>query len=175
MWSGGLVTEKARNIVLTGFMGTGKTTVGQLVADFLGWSFVDADDEIIERTGLTIPQIFERDGEIGFRRIESIVCQSLAARSQTVIATGGGMLVNEANRELMIASGLVVCLVTDVEVLAKRLRHDRNRPLAQGDWRALMERRKAAYNSIPHQVDTTQKSPPQVAREIVTLWQTQYM
>src|SRR5690606_8890548 len=106
-----------RNIVLTGFMGTGKTTVGRLVADFIRWKFVDADEEIVARVGRSIPEIFAQEGEEGFRRYESAVCQSLAARSQHVIATGGGMLVDPANRAVMMAAGFVICLTASPETI----------------------------------------------------------
>jgi shikimate kinase len=151
-------------------MGTGKTTVGQLVADCIGWSFVDADDEIVERAGMTIPQIFEREGEAGFRTVERMICQSLAARTSIVIATGGGMLVDEGNRAVMLASGLVICLNAAPDTLAERLAGDEGRPLLKSDWRALLEKRREVYASIPLQVDTTGKAPHDVALEIVELW-----
>src|SRR5690606_27386423 len=113
MWSGGLAT----NIVLAGFMGAGKTTVGRLVAHRLGWPFVDADDEIVARAGMSIPEIFARYGEAHFRQIEREVCAELARREHTVIATGGGALVDETNLKTMLASGLVVCLRVSAEAV----------------------------------------------------------
>lgn len=159
-----------RNIVLTGFMGTGKTTVGQLVADYLGWLFRDADEEIERRFGKPIPQIFAEDGEPTFRRYESVVCQSLAAMVDVVIATGGGMLVSESNRELMLKSGFVVCLTATPDELEARLADDDGRPLLKGDWRALLARRQPAYETIPFQVDTTGREPYEIAQEVVWLW-----
>lgn len=159
------------NIVLTGFMGTGKSTTGKLIARRLKWSFVDADEEIVRRSGMPIPQIFAQYGEPHFRQIEREVCRDLAARQQTVIATGGGMLVDPANREVMQASGLVVCLTASPRTLARRLRGDGSRPLASGDWRGLLARRKAAYDAIPVQIDTSGRRPADVAAEIITLWQ----
>ena len=169
MWSGGLAT----NIVLAGFMGAGKTTVGRLVAHRLGWPFVDADDEIVARAGMSIPEIFARYGEAHFRQIEREVCAELARREHTVIATGGGALVDETNLKTMLASGLVVCLRVSAEAVAERLAGQEGRPVLKGDWRALLERRRPAYDAIPYQIDTTGKSPEAVADEIVTLWQTQ--
>jgi shikimate kinase len=161
--------NKPRNIVLTGFMATGKTTVGLLVADAMDWKFVDSDEEIVERVGMTIPEIFTEYGEAGFRRYEMIVCQSLAARSQCVIATGGGALINPANLALMRSTGLVICLVAAPEVIGERLAGGNGRPLA-GNWQALLEERRAAYNAIPHHIDTTKKTPGQVAEEVIALW-----
>lgn len=166
-----LPIDEPRNIVITGFMGTGKSTVGSLVADAIGWSFVDADDEIESRTGRIIADIFAEDGEAAFRRIESVVCQSLAARTQVVIATGGGMLLDERNRTVMLASGMVVCLRADPDELALRLADEIDqRPLLKGDWRALYAQRQPIYDSLPFQVETTGKTPQEVALEIVWLW-----
>ena len=158
------------NIVFTGFMGTGKSTVGKQVARRLGWTFVDADDEIIRRAGMPIPQIFAQHGEPHFRAVERDVCRDLAGRERTVIATGGGMLVDPANREVMQARGLVVCLTASPRTLSRRLQGDRNRPLASGDWRGLLARRKAAYDAIPYQIDPSGRRPADVAAEVITLW-----
>src|SRR3954463_16189043 len=95
MWGGALAIPeppKEQNIVLTGFMSTGKSTVGQRLAELLKRRFVDSDEVIVERAGMTIPQIFVRDGEAGFRALEKEVCGDLAAQHGLVIATGGGML-----------------------------------------------------------------------------------
>lgn len=166
-----MAISEVRNIVLTGFMGTGKTTVGTLVADKIGWSFRDTDDEIVERTGRTIPDIFEQDGEAAFRRIERAVCQSLAARTGLVIATGGGMLMDETNRAIMLASGLVVCLTAPVEVLAERLGPaSESRPLLRSDWRSLYNQRKPIYDALPFRVDTAKRTPVEVANEVIWLW-----
>lgn len=159
------------NIVLTGFMGTGKSTIGKHVARRLGWAFVDADDEIVARAGMPIAQIFAQFGEPHFRQIERDVCRDLAQRERTVIATGGGMLVDPANRDTMQARGLVVCLTASTKTLARRLHNDGSRPLAGGDWRGLLARRKPAYDAIPYQVDTSGRRPADVASEIITLWQ----
>lgn len=159
-----------RNIVLTGFMGTGKTTVGRLVADFIRWKFVDADEEIVARVGRSIPEIFAQDGEEGFRRYESAVCQSLAARSQHVIATGGGMLVDPSNRAVMMAAGFVICLTASPDAIRQRLTSFEGRPLAP-NWETLLEQRRAAYAEIPYQIDTTDRTPEDVAQEIIRIWQ----
>ena len=164
------MATKPRNIVLAGFMGTGKTTVGQLVAAELGWPFVDADDVIVERAGMPVPEIFAQFGEPHFRQIEREVCRELAARERVVIATGGGMLVDPANRDCMMESGLVICLSAAPETLESRLAGDDNRPLLRGDWRGLLERRREAYAAIPNQIDTSERTPEQVAAEIVRLW-----
>ena len=158
------------NLVLTGFMGTGKTTVGQLVADQLGWQFVDSDDAIVRQVGRTIPEIFAVEGEAGFRHYETQVCAALATGQHQVIATGGGALVNAHNRAVMQANGLVICLTAAPEVIKERLTDFEGRPLAP-NWESLLQQRRAAYAEIPYQVDTTHKTPQDVAQEIVDLWQ----
>lgn len=151
-------------------MGTGKTTVGKRVAEMMVWPFVDADDVIVARAGMPIPEIFAHHGEPHFRQIEREVCAELAAREAVVIATGGGMLVDEQNRQRMMESGLVICLTADADTLELRLLGDDNRPLLRGDWRALLERRREAYAKIPYQLDTTDRTPDDIAAEIVRLW-----
>ena len=173
MWSGDLDTNKDSNIVVTGFMGTGKSTVGQLVAEKLGRPYLDTDEEIVRRIGMSIAEMFQHDGEERFRHIERRMCRFLAAQGGYVISTGGGMLVDESNRDVMLASGFVVCLNASPEAIAERLKADKTeRPLLKGDWRALLEKRQSAYSAIPNQVDTTGKSPETIADEIIQLWQT---
>lgn len=162
-----------RNIVITGFMGTGKSTVGRLVAEQLSWPFLDTDAEIVRRAGKPIADIFAQQGEAAFRQMEARLCRFLAAQRGYVIATGGGMLVDAGNRAVMLsASGLVVCLTATPEVVEERLRADDNqRPLLKGDWHALLEQRRSAYAAIPHQIDTSGRSPHAVAEDIIKLWQ----
>jgi len=160
-----------RNIVITGFMGTGKSTVGQRVAEMTGRDFVDTDEVIVASAGMSIPEIFQREGEQSFRQRERLYCRFYAAQSRLVIATGGGMLVDESNRNVMLASGFVVCLDATPEAIEARVGGDMNRPLLNSDWRGLLEKRQAAYAAIPNHVDTTNKTPEAIAEEIVGLWQ----
>ena len=163
-------SQNDRNIVITGFMASGKTTVGRELAALIDRRFVDSDDVIVERAEATIPQIFAREGEAGFRAVEKEVCRDLAAQRNLVIATGGGMLVDPENRSAMLESGLVVCLDVTADVLRQRLRVSTNRPLAE-DWEILLEKRRAAYEAISYHVDVTDKTPRAIAEEIVALWQ----
>src|SRR3954468_20373349 len=173
MWSGALDTNNDRNIVITGFMGTGKSTVGKLVAEKLGRPYLDTDEEIVRRIGMSIPEMFQRDGEDRFRHIERRMCRFLAAQGGYVISTGGGMLVDESNRDVMLASGFVVCLNATPDEIAERLKADKTeRPMLKGDWRALLAKRQPAYAAIPNQIDTTGKTPETIASEIIHLWQT---
>ena len=162
---------KPHNIVLAGFMGTGKTSVGKIVAIRLGWRFIDSDQLIAQREGMPIREIFAKRGEPYFRDIEGAIAQELAEQPVIVIATGGGMLVNESNRTVMSQHGLVICLNAAPEVIMARVGRDKNRPLLQGDWQALLKARRPAYDAIPHQIDTTGKTTNQVADEVIALWQ----
>jgi shikimate kinase len=158
------------NLILTGFMGTGKSTVGKRIALITGRRFVDADDVIVERAGMSIPQMFATLGEPAFRKLEKEVCRDLAGERGLIIATGGGMLVDAENRETMLHSGLVVCLDASPDVIHARLAPSMaDRPLA-GDWEALLEKRRAAYAAIPTHVDTSNKTPHKTAEEIIALW-----
>ena len=119
----------AGNIILVGMMGAGKTTVGKLLARQLGKLFVDSDEEIQRRTGVTIPHIFDVEGEAGFRVRESSVIQELLKQNDIVLATGGGAILSGQNRLMMKQNGVVVYLKSSVHDLWQRTRHDHNRPL----------------------------------------------
>lgn len=162
------------NIIITGFMGTGKTTVGRRIAALTGRQFIDTDDEIVRRVGMSIPQIFAREGEPRFRELERRLIRALANTRGLVIATGGGTLVNDENRRLMQTTGFLVCLDAPAEDVQRRLALSAiDRPLAS-NWRELYERRRTAYEAIPRHVDTAAKSPDEVAEEIIRLWQTSF-
>lgn len=112
-------------------MGSGKTTIGRTLARHLGKAFVDSDEEIQKRTGVTIPHIFDIEGEAGFRQRESAAIRDLLERDNMVLATGGGAVLAEQSRELMQQNGIVIYLKANVHDLWQRTRHDRNRPLLQ--------------------------------------------
>lgn len=120
-----------RNLYLVGLMGAGKTTVGRHLAKKLGRRFVDSDHEIEARTGVRIPTIFEIEGEAGFRRREAETIDALTRESNLVLATGGGAVLDPANRHRLKESGLVIYLRVLPLALYERTRHDRNRPLLQ--------------------------------------------
>ncbi len=157
-----------QNVILTGFMGVGKTTVGRQVAVQTERRFVDADDLIVERAEMSIPEIFAVKGEAAFRALENEVCRDLATEQGLVIATGGGMLVDPANRALLEKTGIVICLDAPPETIRSRLEQSNDRPLA-ANWETLFEQRRAAYAAIPVHVDTTDKTPGEIAAEIIVL------
>ena len=158
------------NIVLTGFMGTGKSTVGRLVARQLQRPFVDSDDLIVERAGKSIAQFFAEVGEDRFRSLERSVCYNLAAQNGLVIATGGGALLDADSRSALGKSGLLICLLASPESIRTRLAHESGRPLFNGAWESLYQQRLAIYQAIPHQLPTDGKAAQQVAQEVVSLW-----
>ncbi|MEI8139719.1 MAG: dihydroorotase [bacterium] len=160
------------NIVLMGFMGTGKSTVGRALARRLGLQFLDMDTLLEERAGKPIARIFAEDGEPHFRSMERTLSQELSQRSGLVIACGGGVVLNPDNIRDYGRSGLVVCLTATPEVIFKRTAKDRNRPLLEEKDRMkrileLLEKRKKMYASIPCQVDTTILTGEQVAGAIM--------
>ncbi len=141
-------------------MGTGKTSVGRIVAERLGRPFVDLDDVLAARAGKPIPRIFAEDGEPAFRTLEAAVCTEMAAPAGLVIAAGGGAAVNPANRAALAAGGLVICLDASPDAILTRVGRDDNRPMLAGaDRRAriadLLAQRAEAYAAIPHHLDTT--------------------
>lgn len=121
------------NIYLVGLMGAGKTTVGRQLAKRLSRPFFDSDHEIVERTGVPIPTIFEIEGEAGFRRREAATIQELTDQNGIILATGGGAVLSSQNRERLKATGWVVYLNVPPSLLYERTRHDKGRPLLQVD------------------------------------------
>lgn len=122
---------KLNNIYLVGLMGSGKTTIGRALARRMGRRFLDSDQEIEQRTGVRIPVIFEHEGEAGFRRREAQIIAELVQETAIVLATGGGAVLDPANREALRTTGWVVYLDVPTSVLLERTRHDTNRPLLQ--------------------------------------------
>lgn len=150
------------NIFLVGMMGAGKTTVGKLLAKQLGKKFIDSDEEIQKRTGVTIPHIFDVEGEVGFRQREITVIHDLAQLNNIVLATGGGAILCEANRTILRNNGIVVYLKSTVHDLWMRTRNDRNRPLLQtanpqATLKILYEQRDPLYSALADVVMHTGK------------------
>ena len=117
------------NIVLIGFMGSGKSSIGRLVAGRLGFQFVDTDALLVERDGRAIAEIFAQDGEARFRELETAVLESLGVRHRCVISTGGGIVVREENRALLRGLGFTVWLTASEDVIFDRVSRNTKRPL----------------------------------------------
>ncbi|MDJ0757047.1 MAG: shikimate kinase [Ardenticatenaceae bacterium] len=163
-----------QNIILTGFMGTGKTTVGRLLAETLSYQLIDTDVWITERTGRTIPQIFAQDGEAGFRALEREAAAALAQRTGLVIATGGRMMLDPHNARVLGKTGLVFCLVATPKEILSRVTEDPKgieRPLLQVPnplqrITDLLNERRPLYERFP-QIITSGKTIQQVVQEIL--------
>jgi shikimate kinase len=163
------------NIVLTGFMGTGKTTVGRELARRLGYRFVDTDQIIEQRHG-PIADIFAKKGEKAFRSIERTVAAELADVDGLVVATGGRMMLDDSNASSLGRSGHVICLVASSDTIRRRVTADDSgviRPLLDGDdarnrIEELLESREAGYRRFP-QVDTNGRSVQEVADAVIAL------
>jgi shikimate kinase len=121
----------AGNLILIGLMGAGKTTLGKQLANKLRCTFYDSDQVICERTGVSIPTIFELEGEAGFRSREAMIISELIQKKNTIIATGGGAVLQLENRLKLQQNGHVIYLHAQPEVLLGRIQHDKNRPLLQ--------------------------------------------
>ncbi len=161
-----------RNLVLTGFMGTGKTTVGRVLADRLGYSYVDTDDVIESRAG-PIAEIFRHEGEYRFRQLERAVAQELATSSRHVISTGGRMMLDEECASCLEPGADVVCLTADADTIVARITTMGKdvRPLLDcadpaGRVRLLMAERANSYGRYPT-VDTENRSPEEVAEAVL--------
>ena len=151
------VWYRAPCIVLVGMMGAGKTTVGRELARRFHRRFVDSDHEICVRTGVSVPVIFDVEGEAGFRRRESQVIDDLTRETDLVLATGGGVVLAEENRAVLRSRCMVIYLDVPPAVLWERTRHDRNRPLLQvddprGRIEALYRERDPLYREVAHVV-----------------------
>ncbi len=182
-----------RSIFLVGFMGTGKTRVGQEVASLLGWELVDTDAEIEKRAGKPIRQIFAEDGEPAFRLLEKQVLQEVCSATNSpnnkVVSSGGGMMADPENRELMLSSGLVVCLDALPETIYRRLtggNPDPNtnpqsnplqeRPLLSGPdplarIKEIKDSRSVHYMKAHCTIPTDNLTIEQAAQEVVRMWQ----
>lgn len=162
-----------RPVILTGFMGSGKSSVGRVLARQLSSRFVDLDSEIVAISGCQINDIFVRDGEEAFRTLESLQLQRVLSECKScVIATGGGAVISEQNRRLLRESGVIVNLKVTLEQVMTRLHGCTDRPLLVGGTaaervKALMDAREDFYADADIQIDTDGKSVEDVAMEIL--------
>lgn len=163
-----------KRMILMGFMGAGKTTVGKLLAKEMSCDFIDTDEQIEKEQGCKISEIFERDGETAFRDLETDLLKRLKeSKQEFVLSIGGGMPVREENRELLRNLGTVIYLKTSKEEIIRRVSGDTNRPLLQGGSleekvTALMNAREHIYQETAHrEIMTDGKDPKGVAEEIM--------
>ncbi|MBI3683298.1 MAG: shikimate kinase [Acidobacteria bacterium] len=162
-------------IYLVGFMGSGKTTAGKRLAEELGWSFVDIDDDIEARVGMPIAQIFDQQGEQEFRRMES---EAIAARVKQihgsqpmVVALGGGAFVQEHNTSLLASSGITIWLDCPLEKVIERVGKAENRPLARDReaFEKLYHARRQGYRKADYRIAITSDDPAVAVKEILEI------
>ncbi len=170
------MSEIRPNLVLLGFMGVGKSTVGRGVARRLGLRFVDMDREIERKAGARIPEIFATRGESAFRALESEVAAELGGRDGLVIAAGGGVILRQENLDALSARGAVVVGLTgDPEVMWERVRRSTHRPLLQGPdprarFMALHAEREPLYQALRHRIEATSRPTAEVVEAVAALY-----
>lgn len=172
------MTKKNKPIALIGFMGSGKSSIGPMLAQKLNYRFVDTDTLIEEKAGQKIPDIFAKQGEKAFREMETAVLEDLAKETNLVIATGGGIILREKNRDLLENSTFLVSLITSPEIIFERTRTDNNRPLLQDPnpllkIKTMLSERKAFYEIGNLQINTDSDSVEHICKMIFERYQKQ--
>lgn len=157
-------------------MGTGKSVVGRLAAEALQFDFVDTDEMIVAQSGMSVEDIFKTQGEPAFRRLEHGVVAALAGRQRTVIATGGGLIIDPDNFASLKTHALVVCLWASPEIIWERVREQTHRPLLQtedplGKIRELIARRDPLYRQADVLIQTNNRPPKEVAQQVLLQFQ----
>jgi len=164
------------NLVLVGYMGTGKSTVGKKLARRLGMKFVDSDREVERVTGYTVNEIFKKFKEIRFRSEEKAALRRLTRNSGQIISTGGGAVLDPENVETLKNNGFVVCLTAEPEIIYQRLRRKKNRPLLQTEnplatIKEMLADRAPFYARADATVDTSEMDLEAVIAEVTRLYQ----
>lgn len=163
-----------KNIVLTGFMGTGKTVVGRELSHILGWKIIDVDDEIVKAQAMTINKIFSKFGEPRFRDIETEMIRKVAGNRNVIISTGGGAVLRQENMDILRENGVIVCLWAGPEAILRRTGSSDERPLLQVEdplkkIKELLEYRRPFYEKADIVIDTGEKTPFHIAKEILEM------
>ncbi|MCX7759600.1 MAG: shikimate kinase [Hydrogenothermaceae bacterium] len=158
-----------RNVYLVGFMGSGKSTVGKLISQELGYRFVDIDKEVENQEGITIREIFEKFGEQYFRNLEKEKLKEFIDKSGYVISTGGGLGADKQMMELMKSSGVVIWIDASLEEILNRCQNDTDRPLLKLPYEKIIELyegRREVYRLADLHIHTDGKTPLQIFEEI---------
>lgn len=163
-----------KNIVLLGFMGTGKTAVGKKVAKKLNMDYLDVDELIEEEAGISISQIFSRFGEAHFRDLESKMVKKVSQYENKVMATGGGIVLRKENMDNLRKKGILICLTARPEVILERTKGEKHRPLLQVDYplatvKELLKFRAPYYAQADYSLDTSPLTIDQVVEEVISL------
>lgn len=165
-----------KNIVIVGFMGTGKTEVSRGIAESLEMKLINTDDLIEKKAGMSINEIFSKKGEPHFRELEREVVKEISQAKDSVIDAGGGVVINEENVEDLRKNGLIFCLNATPEEILERTKEYSNRPLLNvsdpvAEIRRLLRKRKEYYERADYQIKTSGKSVTQIAQEILDIYQ----
>jgi len=163
------------NIVLTGFMGTGKTTVGKKVAEKLNMKFIDTDSVIEREEGMSISDIFSQKGEKEFRKIESRIVKKVSQNTNCVIATGGGVVLNKTNMDCLRKNGIIIYFESDVESIFRNVNGSRNRPLLQSDDLRIhiynmLEKRKNYYMNHDYKINVGNLTVEEVVNKVIDIY-----
>ena len=161
-----------KNIVLTGFMGTGKTAVGMELERILDMKLIDVDTEIEKSENVTINEIFKQFGEPRFREIETEMIRKLSSHKNAIISTGGGAVLKQENMEILRQNGVIVCLIATPETILNRTSKSNDRPLLKVEnpfakINELLNFRRPFYEKADIMIDTENKTPLQIAEEII--------
>ena len=160
-----------RNIILVGFMGTGKTTVAKILSGKNNFQLLDMDELIESSENKSISRIFKEEGESYFRGLERILVKKLSQKTKTIISTGGGIILNPKNIIDFSQSGLVVCLTASEKTIFKRIKNDNNRPLLidhkENQIKKLLNERRSLYESIPFTIRTDDLTPEKISEKII--------
>lgn len=162
-----------KNIVLIGFMGTGKTTIGRLLAHRLGRPFIDSDRKIEYEHGMSIHELFDAYGELYFRQKERMMIARLSRYNTAVIATGGGVVLSAENINRLKRNGVIIALTASIEIILERTSRRKTRPLLDNlEQREqivnkLMKERAELYHKADYSIDTSNRTPQQVINEIM--------
>lgn len=161
-----------KNIVLIGFMGTGKSEVGKELAKMLGYKFIDTDELIEKREGIPVSEIFDKYGEPYFRKIESEIIKDVSVMENVVISTGGGAVIRSENRMNLKKNSITICLTASPEVIYERTKDYDNRPLLKTDdtymrIKELLKEREPYYSEADIKIDTTQLEAQKVVETIM--------
>ena len=160
------------NISLVGMMGSGKTTIGELLANELSFDFVDTDSEIVKLANKSINDIFSQQGESSFREIETSVLEKIISNDNQVISTGGGIIKSDKNISLLLSNSIVVYLYADCITLYERVKNDTQRPLLKVDnlqekVKSLLLEREEKYKKAHIVIDTVDKNSIDIVNEII--------
>ncbi|EGD52264.1 Shikimate kinase [Thermoanaerobacter ethanolicus JW 200] len=161
-----------KNIVLTGFMATGKTTVGKKVATTMSFGFIDTDKMIEKMANMTVSDIFEKYGEDYFRRLEKAAVIKAARLKNFVIATGGGVVLNPSNIVQLRKNGVVICFTARPEIILRNIGKNKDRPLLMVDnpeekIRQLLREREPFYRFADYTIDVSDMTIDEVAEEVI--------